>query len=866
MISNSLIQMTGNFNVSISISGTNCIAGCSQVGSLNGYSGNGIWYSSNSGATWTQSESFKTRGVRPVLIEGTNCIAGVELPDNQCSVIYSSDSGVTWQQSDLLFTSTGSITSTTNFFLLYMNGTNCLLGLALNFNAREYSPPRTLWYSSNLGQTWNFGSEVGTVNPVAGTVSSIMISNNSSVCVATLASSPASSLISNNYGLSWRVVGGNSNYSYITNSFVFIGSSTMIFYGTDLANFGSPGFPTNNVSVSNFNSVYGIEQKIIATSTTTGIWYSSNYGETWTRSTVFGTTTFMTGNFRIPFMSGSNCIAFCSSPTTSIGIWYSSDYGHTWLRSNLTLTVTPLSMSGSSCIAGSVNGLFYSTNSGETWTRSSTYKPLVNFTSISASNSNCIVSSSSSTGIWYSNNSGQTWLRSSNITSNFNSVSMSGSNCIGGSCNLGSVVATGLWYSSDSGQTWSQSSTNTTGAFKTVFISDNICVAGSEIGSTVSGLWYSSTSGKTWLRSTTSGVNTTGSYNSVHIDGFKCIAGSSSSTGLWYSSDSGQTWLQSTSNITGIFNSVFIAGSTCIAGSADGTGLWYSSDSGQTWLRSTTSMTSYTIGNFSSVSMYDKYCIAGSADGTGLWYSSDSGQTWLQSTSNTISSFYSVSMTGALCVAGSNSNGLWVSVDYGVTWIKYEDYPTTSFKSVGINPATINVISCSDNMIAYSLTIPCFNEDTKIIMLNDTNEEVYIPIKNLKVGDLVKTYKTGFVPIKYIKTMELLNCGVNMLLTMYRMKNTEILITGGHAILVDELTEEEEKKQINVGFSNSLYDKKYLFACFSHEFEEIKEKKVFNIFHLVLENDDPKCHYGIYCENDLLTETCSEEYFLTYLV
>ena len=98
------------------------------------------------------------------------------------------------------------------------------------------------------------------------------------------------------------------------------------------------------------------------------------------------------------------------------------------------------------------------------------------------------------------------------------------------------------------------------------------------------------------------------------------------------------------------------------------------------------------------------------------------------------------------------------------------------------------------------------------------------------------------------------------------MKNTDIIVTGGHAILVDELTEEQKEKQNELGFHDTLYDKKFLLACFCDDFEGILEKTLFNIYHIVLENEDSKCHYGIYTENNILTETCPEEYFLTHLI
>jgi hypothetical protein len=113
-------------------------------------------------------------------------------------------------------------------------------------------------------------------------------------------------------------------------------------------------FGTNAIAGSNFN---------------TGLWYSSNSGQSWTQSD-------KTDNyFKSVCMVGTNAIAGSSSGT---GLWYSSNSGQSWTQSPSVTTGDFLSvyMVGSNAIAGSYS--------------SKTYLPLPGSTSVS--------------GLWYSIN------------------------------------------------------------------------------------------------------------------------------------------------------------------------------------------------------------------------------------------------------------------------------------------------------------------------------------------------------------------------------------------------------------------------------------------------------------------------------
>jgi len=115
-------------------------------------------------------------------------------------------------------------------------------------------------------------------------------------------------------------------------------------------------------------------------------------------------------------------------------------------------------------------------------------------------------------------------------------------------------------------------------------------------------------------------------------------------------------------------------------------------------------------------------------------------------------------------------------------------------------------------------------------------------------------------------------------------------VTGSHALLHDQLTEEQHEKMTHLADFYNTYtirleneeamseeqretlksmmhsyndyqithlDKFKLIAYYNEDFEEVNIEKVFNIYHIVLENVNKYDSYGIYA-NGILAESTSE--------
>ena len=197
------------------------------------------------------------------------------------------------------------------------------------------------------------------------------------------------------------------------------------------------------------------------------------------------------------------------------------------------------------------------------------------------------------------------------------------------------------------------------------------------------------------------------------------------------------------------------------------------------------------------------------------------------------------------------------------------NYPTgidSSFVTYTMDP--------SINITVIPPPPPCFKEGSKILCLNDKMEEEYRAIETIRAGTLVKTYKHGYVPVKYIGTSKLYNSGtdVRKIDKLYRCSKAEypemeeemddLMLTGCHCILVDELSEEQERASMSLYDTLLITDDKYrLSACFDRRALPYEDKGIFNIWHLALDHEDYYMNYGIYAHG-LLVETCSQRSIL----
>jgi len=162
--------------------------------------------------------------------------------------------------------------------------------------------------------------------------------------------------------------------------------------------------------------------------------------------------------------------------------------------------------------------------------------------------------------------------------------------------------------------------------------------------------------------------------------------------------------------------------------------------------------------------------------------------------------------------------------------------------------------------------IVCFKEDTKILTIQG-----YVPIQELRRGDLIKTLNHDYKKIYKIACSQIHHSfsytrNKDQLYICHKEKYEELfedlIITGGHSILVDEFKNQEEKEKNRDLFFGEIFktdDKYRLLACVDERTSVYEKDGVYNIYHFALENKDYYVNNGVYA-NGLLVETCSKRY------
>lgn len=169
----------------------------------------------------------------------------------------------------------------------------------------------------------------------------------------------------------------------------------------------------------------------------------------------------------------------------------------------------------------------------------------------------------------------------------------------------------------------------------------------------------------------------------------------------------------------------------------------------------------------------------------------------------------------------------------------------------------------------------CFAEGTRILCYDPkTRQEKYRCVETLSPGDLVKTYLHGYRPVACVGrgalTHEPLSSasrsGVALAhRSMYRMRTEDLVLTGGHGLLVDPSV---LSGNANLAMANALVlgsqriDDKVLLAAAVHpDFERVAESRPFAYYHFALsDKSDPERRYGVWA-NGVLCDTPSQAQF-----
>ena len=215
-----------------------------------------------------------------------------------------------------------------------------------------------------------------------------------------------------------------------------------------------------------------------------------------------------------------------------------------------------------------------------------------------------------------------------------------------------------------------------------------------------------------------------------------------------------------------------------------------------------------------------------------------------------------------------------------------EGYPFLLRKKEGTdNTYYTTLTSLSTIGVGVEGKTPCFHEDVEILCYNpETKLEEYKKIKYIQKNiDYVKSIgtKNEYTKVKSINILYSSNTTndmdrkvngypVNKIKQFYQHKiHKDIIITGGHSILKEELTLNENEKMNNFVLESKWKAKlnidKYnkLLTCFSDDFELYKHNKDINkIYTIILDEENKEDSYGLYLKHEIIAESCSEKHTL----
>jgi hypothetical protein len=194
------------------------------------------------------------------------------------------------------------------------------------------------------------------------------------------------------------------------------------------------------------------------------------------------------------------------------------------------------------------------------------------------------------------------------------------------------------------------------------------------------------------------------------------------------------------------------------------------------------------------------------------------------------------------------------------------------------NPGGTNTlnITLNFNPPTISSEIFCFLENTNLVCLIN-GKETLINIKEIKKGTLVKIYGnksesgSGFAACEFTCFSNFENNpeNINIKNKLYINKETNLILSGGHSLLVDELCENNEMKQKRYFPKKfKILDKFQLLACVSDDFEIYKNNDVYTIYSIILASNNENDKFGIYANGEInlnktiLIENMSMNFFI----
>ena len=192
---------------------------------------------------------------------------------------------------------------------------------------------------------------------------------------------------------------------------------------------------------------------------------------------------------------------------------------------------------------------------------------------------------------------------------------------------------------------------------------------------------------------------------------------------------------------------------------------------------------------------------------------------------------------------------------------------TIAGNTILLNATTLTAASASPPSTYYLVRVqstapPCFLEGSTILTDNG-----YVAIETIRPGMLVQTNLDGLKKVEVIGYSPIYNPNSserskNRLYVCkkenYPELTEDLVLTGDHSILVDNITDKERAVMVESLSRIFVTSKKYrLTAQADERSDPYPVEGTFNVWHLALENVADNTNYGIYANGGLLVESAA---------
>ena len=517
------------------VSGSNLFAGTS----------NGVYLSTDNGATWTHAANLPPRTPDCLGVLGTILFYGSE------SVYRTTDNGATWSKAE------NGLPSDPWVKAFAVHGTSIFVALDGSYPANIAG----VYVSTDSGASWTEADE-GMTNKE--NLRSLGVSD-TNLFAGTYGGGV---FLSTNNGNNWAAINSGLTDTDVTCLAV---AGTELFAGTDYSGVfrlsdingswtASSGLPDNFflgcLAVSGSN--------LFAGAGGAGVFLSTDSGTSWTSSS----TGLMDFDVSALAANGTNILAGC----VHLGAFCSTNKGASWTAANNGLTamnVNALAVSDGNLIAGTDQGVFRTTGNGANWD----WEGLQSVCCLAVSGANLFAWEIGypSWIVFRSTDDGANWTQRGLIPKPVNSVAVSGTNLFAGT-NGG-----GVFRSTSSGMSWTAVNTGLTNLnVVTLTTADTNLFAGTNGG----GVFRSTDNGTSWA-AVNAGLTTPYIF-ALGLNGSNLFAGTSGGR-VFLSTDNGTSWNAVNIGLTSTdVRTFFISDTNLFAGTLGG-GVFRSTNNGTSW-------------------------------------------------------------------------------------------------------------------------------------------------------------------------------------------------------------------------------------------------------------------------------------------